>query len=90
MTDEEVALRLEVLGVYGYSCACCGLSTAEFLNVVPVRLGPDGKQMMRSGDAPMPERAMQRLKTKGYPDGYVVFCSNCVVSHPLGTCPYAG
>ena len=81
----RAALRIEVLTHYSKGkprCACCKLSTLEFLGIDHIKGGGrKHKQKVR--------HLYVWLKRKGYPKGFRVLCHNCNQSlGAYGYCPH--
>ncbi len=79
-------LRLDVLKAYGGdppTCACCGETTLEFLNVDHVNGGGHEQRRQLFGKN-VGSRFYQWLRSNDYPPGYRVLCSNCNSSMDRG------
>lgn len=80
-------VRLEVLGMYGGCCACCGVRDHEFLAIDHVNGG--GNKHRKSGWNNGGITFYRKLKASGYPGGYRVLCHNCNMAKGIWKrCPH--
>jgi hypothetical protein len=87
--DQRAAARLEVIGHYGGSCACCGEKHILFLTIDHIDGG--GNQHRKSLRLSAGAAFYAWLKRNNFPAGYRVLCWNCNITTGLyGSCPHKG
>lgn len=80
-------LKLEVIGVYGGACECCGASNIEFLAIDHIAGG--GNRHRKDNYMTAGKGTYIWLKRNNYPQGFRVLCHNC--NHSIGQygyCPH--
>ena len=81
----QKALKQEVVDAYGGACACCSITTLEFLAIH--HKNRDGyKEGKKRGGYTF----YLRLKREGFPKGFEPLCHNCNmgIESNRGICPH--
>ena len=90
----RLSAKIEAMAAYSKgskpSCACCGETHIEFLNIDHQK-GGGTKHRTSLGHSGRGNSFYRWLKKNGYPDGYRVLCANCNQAFGLfGKCPHQG
>jgi hypothetical protein len=82
----KVRVRHEALMAYGgYACACCGITTPEFLSLDHI----GGRRASGHPRGLTGTKLYALLRREGWPPGFRVLCHNCNQAiGTYGTCPH--
>lgn len=77
-------IKIEAISRYGGKCACCHISTPEFLTIDHIH--GDGSKHRKALKG---ESIYKWLRRNRYPSGFRVLCFNCNISRGIfGYCPH--